>query len=373
MSDMPDIVVSGHLTLDLLPQMTHLISEMLISPGKLFEIGSLNVSTGGAVSNTGLALHRLGANVGLMAGVGDDLIGQMILSFLNQRDPALTQNIRVKSGYSSACTIVLSPQGRDRTFLTHTGLNAAFNAADIDYTLLEKAKIFHLGYPPLLPRLYADDGDELVKIYELAKQTGVITSLDMSLPDRSAPSGDANWKRILERVLPYVDIFVPSVEEILFAFNRDDVNAKGGKWNEIITVADLRGLAAQLLQLGNSAIVGFKLGEYGVYLRTGGDTRLNRLYADDAVSPLVPNAEMYHPAYQAEFMGATGAGDAAYGALLAGLVRGLDLAECAQWMCAVGACAVEAADATSGVQNWESTARRIDCGWALNALRLPES
>lgn len=377
MNDTPDIVVSGHLCLDLLPRMDHITPEMLISAGNLYEVGSMDVSTGGAVSNTGLALHRLGANVCLMARVGDDLIGRVILSFLNERDPSLSHRIRVQQGRNSAYTVVLSPLRRDRVFLTHTGLNATFGSDDIDYTLLEKAKIFHLGYPPLLPRLYANDGEELVKLFALAKQTGVITSLDMSLPDRSAPSGAANWRLIFERVLPYVDIFVPSVEEALFSLRSSDADEKGSKWHENMTIADLRHLADELFQMGNCAIVGFKLGEYGIYLRTSADSgaRLGRLYADGAevFSSLTPNIEIYHPAFQVEVVGTTGAGDAAYAALLMGLLRGLDLASCALWMCAVGACDVEAADATSSVQSWEATALRIDSGWALSPLKLPES
>jgi len=40
--------------------------------------GAATVSTGGAVSNTGIALHRLGVPTRLMGKVGDDILGRAI-------------------------------------------------------------------------------------------------------------------------------------------------------------------------------------------------------------------------------------------------------------------------------------------------------
>src|SRR5262249_7487281 len=150
-----DVIVCGHLCLDLLPQMEHIRLNELPSPGRLFEVGALAVSTGGAVSNTGLALHRLGVNVRLMANLGDDFIGRAIRSFLESRDPSLGQYIRTKSDQVSSYTMVLSPEKVDRIFLHCTGTNAVFTSTDVDYELAGQAKIFHLGYPPLLPSLVA--------------------------------------------------------------------------------------------------------------------------------------------------------------------------------------------------------------------------
>ena len=167
MENLVDVIVSGHLCLDLLPQMESVPLTALSSPGKLFEVGSLRFSTGGAVSNTGLALHRLGANVRLMASVGDDLLGQVIIAFLKTRDPSLAQYISVKTGRASSYTVVLAPEKVDRIFLHCTGTNANFSANDVNYKLVAQAKMFHLGYPPIFPRLIANDGDELVMLFSV--------------------------------------------------------------------------------------------------------------------------------------------------------------------------------------------------------------
>jgi Sugar kinases, ribokinase family len=114
-----DVIASGHLCLDLIPQMDHVPLAALSAPGKLYEIGPLAISTGGSVSNTGLALHRLGANVRLMATVGDDLLGQIIIAFLRERDPLLAEMIAVKQGHASSYTIVLSPEKGTDCFALH--------------------------------------------------------------------------------------------------------------------------------------------------------------------------------------------------------------------------------------------------------------
>jgi sugar/nucleoside kinase (ribokinase family) len=148
-----DIIACGHLCLDLLPQMEHLPLEALAAPGRLFEVGSMGFSSGGAVSNTGLALHRLGVNVRLMATTGDDEIGYLIRTFVQSRDPAFSELIRVKVGQKSSYTLVLSPARVDRIFFHFAGTNASFNSEDVDYASVARAKILHLGYPPLLHAL----------------------------------------------------------------------------------------------------------------------------------------------------------------------------------------------------------------------------
>lgn len=366
--DAPDIIVSGHLCVDLLPDMDHVSPEALLTPGKLTEVGGLGLSTGGAVSNVGLAAHRLGAKVNLMSGVGDDLLGQVILEYLNQRDPALTQGIKVRKGQKSSYTLVLSPLRMDRVFLHCTGTNASFNADDIDYTALEEGKIFHLGYPPILPRLYLDNGEELERIFRRAKEKGIVTSLDMSLPDPLSAAGAVDWKGIIRRVIPYIDVFVPSIEEALFMLRRETFEQER-KWHEYITTDYLQDLANELLGMGRSAVVGFKLGEYGVFLKSGGDQNLQGLTRLGVVG-IKANESIYHPTFAVNVVGTTGAGDSAYAALLVALTRGIDLEGCSRWMNAVGACNVEAADSNSSIRTWEDTAQRIASGWSLSSLHL---
>lgn len=362
MGDMIDVVVSGHLCLDLIPGMSQVTADDLTVPGRLYFIDPIQVATGGAVSNTGLALHRLGTTVKLMAAVGNDLIGQMILTCLRQRDPQLAAFVRVKNGQPSSSTIALSPRNADRTFLHCAGTNDSFGVGDIDFELVRSARIFHLGYPTLLPHLVQADGEELVSIYKSAKAVGAVTSLDMAQPDPNSAIAKLNWLTIFKRVLPYVDIFIPSIEEIVLTLRPDEYKRWSPNVLHHIDRSYLRTLADQFLAMG-VAVAGFKLGELGIYLRTGGPPAVKRLASLPIDMRTWVNTEHWHPAFNVDVAGTTGAGDSAYAGFLTAVLQGFAPYEALRWACAVGACNVEAADATSGIKTWAQTQARLDLGW----------
>jgi sugar/nucleoside kinase (ribokinase family) len=366
---MPDVIVAGHLCLDILPAMQHLPPSALATPGRLFETGPLTFATGGAVSNVGLALHQLGVDVGLMAALGDDLAAQIIRAILRRYgvdDQAIPTHPQQTSSYS----VVLAAQGQDRIFLHHTGNNAVFGPADVDEARVAQARIFHLGYPPLLPALVTDEGAPLADIFQRVKALGVVTSLDMAHPDPNAASGRVDWRAVLHKALPYVDLFVPSIEETLFMLRRDDYEAWQGQVLQRLSLPYLRELAEELLALG-PCLVGFKLGEKGLYLRASAEAA--RL---QALSPLPIDSEAwrgyegYQPAYQVQVVGTTGAGDCCYAGLLCAMLHGLGPTESAALAAAVGACNVEAADATSGVLSYDATRARLAAGWPLSVERI---
>jgi sugar/nucleoside kinase (ribokinase family) len=370
MTPAPEIIAAGHLCLDIFPHMETVPLASLGTPGKLFETGPMAFSTGGSVGNTGLALHQIGTPVRLMAGVGDDLIGRAVCDVLERYGQGLSDSVRLLPDQPSSYTIVLAPQKVDRIFLHCPGANCTFDSTSVDYELLRGMKLFHLGYPALLPALYADDGAELTAIYRQAKATGVITSMDMALPDPNGPSGQADWAGIFARTLPYVDVFVPSLEESLFCLRRPQYEAWRGALFQQVTLGYLDGLADELLAMG-VAIAGFKLGEYGLYLKAADATQLAPLAARLGIDAARwSHARVYHPAFQVEVVGTTGAGDSAYAALLTALLKRLAPDAAAQMACAVGACNVEAADATSGVRSWAATEARLAAGWPLRAERV---
>jgi sugar/nucleoside kinase (ribokinase family) len=342
----------------------------LSQPGRLYDVGEMLFGTGGAVSNTGLALQQLGIDVRLMAAVGDDILGQAIISLLTARAPELARSISMLPGGASSYSIVLSPAKVDRIFLHCSGTNGVFDSNSVNYDEIARAKILHVGYPPLLPRLIASDGDELERLYRRAKSTGVITSLDTSLPDPNGFSGRVDWRTILSRTLPYVDIFVPSIEEIMFMLRRADYDRWLGRALEFIDADYLDAVAEEIASMGNPAIVGFKLGEMGVYLRSADAERLALVESRFLQSAIRAHQRAWHPAFEVEVVGTTGAGDSAYAGLLAALVRGLSLEEAARWSCAVGACNVEASDATSAIRSWRDTEARLNAGWRVSTHQL---
>jgi len=370
-----EAVIAGHICLDIIPtfKTSGEIRDILV-PGKLVDVGRAVTATGGSVSNTGLSLFQLGVATSLMGKVGDDPFGEIILGLVRQRDPALVKGMIVAKGEQSSYTVVLNIPGMDRIFLHCPGANDTFRAADIDRRHLAGARLFHFGYPPLMKRMYEKDGRECAAIFRCAKRAGLTTSLDMAKPDPASAAGQAPWPRILAAALPYVDIFLPSIDEICYMLDRqrhDDLVARhGAAFQSRIDSDMLREIADRLLGLG-TAIVAIKLGDQGLYVRTTRDAKRLRRLGACAPSKVEEwlSREIFTPCFLANLVGTTGSGDATIAGFLAAFLKGMSPLECAVAAVAVGACSVEVADATSGVPAWSVVQKRLRAGWK----RLPFS
>jgi len=368
---MIDVVVAGHLCVDIIPVIADqatAASESFLAPGRLTEVGPAVLSTGGAVSNTGLSLLRLGIDVRLVARIGDDLIGRLICDILASHGPQTTQHLAIASGEPSSYTVVINPPGIDRTFLHYPGTNQTFGPEDVPTSLLSQARLFHFGYPPIMRRMYADGGHELSSLFQRAKAQGATTSLDMSMPDPSQPSGRADWRAILALTLPYADLFMPSVEEMLYMLwpeRYEQLRRAVGEVRmiDVLEPEEIQHLAEEALALG-AKIVGLKLGHRGLYLRTA--KQLGDLGRGTPAQPgLWAGRELWVPCFRVKVVGTVGAGDATIAGFLAGLLpKGQGPEEAVVSAVAVGACSVEAADATSGVRPWQETQARVARGWA---------
>jgi sugar/nucleoside kinase (ribokinase family) len=365
-----DVVVAGHVSLDLRPR---LYGPPQIGPGRLVVVGPAAFSTGGAVANTGLALHRLGVDVRLAGKVGDDLFGRALLEALEERRAGLSADMIVSDSEATSYTIVIEPPGADRSFLHCPGANESFSAQDVRYEQLAGVRLFHFGYPPLMPLMYADGGAELAEMLGKVRAAGPATCLDMCVPDPDSDAGRVDWVPVLELALPHVDVFAPSIDELLFMLDRRAYERLlGGGIAATVDGALLRRCSGRLIAIG-AAVVAIKLGDQGLYLRTTADAaRIGQLCARAGISADAWLArEVLSPCFvPRELVGATGSGDATIAGLLAALLRGADPIGAATAATAVGACSVEAIDPTSGIPGWPAVARRIDGGWKRAASEL---
>jgi sugar/nucleoside kinase (ribokinase family) len=372
-SEQPQVIVAGHVCVDIIPTVGAVEAPIsaLLRPGHLTIVGPAVVSTGGAVSNTGLALHRLGIPVRLMGKIGQDLFGEAILSVFRSHSPTLAEGMLISPGEDSSYTLVINPPGVDRIFIHCPGANDTFGAGDVPLDMVRQARVFHFGYPTLMGRMHADDGEELARLMATVKATGVITSLDMSLPDPSSPAGHADWETALARTLPHVDIYAPNLEETLYMIDRPRYHAMAGEAAPSPDGALLHTLSGRLLALG-AAIVGLKLGDRGLYLRTSASAArlgvLKGLLPEDLTGWV--GRELYTPCFRVKVAGTTGAGDCAYAGLLAGLLYGQSIEAVLLSSAATGACSVERADATSGVPHWDEVQARLRAGWARHPHSL---
>lgn len=368
------VIVAGHICIDITPVFLEKkaanIGEVF-QPGKLIQMGKAEVSTGGAVANTGLGMKVLGAEVTLMGKLGCDEFGDMVCRMLDKYGAAegMIRSEEVSTSYS----VVLAVPGIDRIFLHNPGANNCFKASDISEEELKDAVLFHFGYPTLMKSMYENDGAELTALFKKAKECGCATSLDLSAVDPDSDAGQADWKRILTDVMPYVDFFVPSVEELCFMLDRERFDewqkrADGGDITEYLNPdEDVRPLAKKCMELGAKVLL-LKCGAPGIYFCTSQKEVL------DKISPKIEldsekwaNLRKFERSYVPEkILSGTGAGDTSIAAFLTSILNGEDPDMCLHLAAATGASCVAAYDALSGLKPLEELKQKIASGWPKN-------
>lgn len=347
------LLVAGHVCLDVIPRVE---SATAWQPGQLVEVGAAHVATGGAVANTGVALHRLGVPVELCALVGDDLFGQGIRQRLETCGERMGQGLSTIPGLTTSYTVVLSPPGEDRTFLHCPGANDEFGPEHLDPAQMARCQHLHLGYPPLMRRLYSDDGTTLAEILRRARTAGLSTSVDLSLPDPNTDQGRAPWRQILATALPWVDLFTPSLEELRRMLGEPDDPAAVPELGLV--------LVQRALDLGTPAVL-LKCGEAGLLLATRDPIRLTTAFGYDPTQAADwMNRTLWCTCFDVDVVGTTGSGDTTVAGALGGLWRRLDPVATAISASATGAACCEAADATSGVPDGGRLAQRLRAGWS---------
>lgn len=363
------IIAAGHICIDITPVFPREtrcaeISDLLI-PGKLIHMNSADVHTGGSVANTGLALKKLGADVQLLGKVGNDAFGTMVRDILAGYGAG---GLIVDEESSTSYSVVLAIPGIDRIFLHSPGANNTFTNADIPEDALEDAALFHLGYPPVMKKLYENDGAELAAILRRVQEKHIATSLDMTNVDPNSEAGHVDWEKILAAVLPHTDFFVPSFEELCFMLDRAKYNAlgaRGGDMAEGLDITkDVAPLAEKCLELGCRAVL-IKCGTSGMYYKTADRSAMAQVGSRLELDPDAwASQEGIQPCFQADqVLSGTGAGDTSIAAFLMAAAQGKTPRQCVALAAAEGACAVTAYDALSGLKPLDELEARIAAGW----------
>lgn len=368
------VIAAGHVCIDIAPIFeTGKVKDVskILSPGKLTEVGAADIHTGGSVANTGLAMKILGADVSLMGKVGDDEFGRMVLGILDRYDAS--EGMIIDKDSSTSYTVVLVIPGVDRMFLHNPGANNTFSKNDLDFDKIEEACLFHFGYPTIMESMYANDGCELTQMFKAVKRTGCMTSLDMSAVDENSKAGKADWRTILQNTLPYVDFFLPSVEEICYMLDKEkyqelQVRAAGGDITSVLSIEeDVVPLAEEILAMGCKFAM-IKCGASGFYYQTKDASAFAELEECSGIdfSSFADKRGFEKSYVPEEVVSGTGAGDTTIGAFLTAMVKGYPFERCLQLAAATGASCVEAMDALGGLKSFDELIAKIDSGWKKN-------
>ena len=277
--------------------------------GRLTVFDELEMHSGGGANNTAITLAKLGIDVGAMGRIGADTFGDFVLEAL-ETNRVDTRAMMRDAEINTPVTFVAVASDGERSFLHYMGTNSVVSENDVNSDLIRSCKILHVAGAFVMPKL---DGEPMARVLRYAKDAGVMTSLD------TVWDASGKWLKTLEPCLPYIDVFLPSIEEA-----------------EQITGLDSPPEIAKFLMDYGVQTVGLKMGERGSYVRTGKD-------------------EIYVPAYTVDVVDATGAGDAYVAGFLAGIVMGWDLERTSQLASATGAACVTAIGTTAGIRNLEET------------------
>ncbi len=277
--------------------------------GRLMLVDEIGLGVGGCAANTGLGLAKLGVDTGLMGKVGDDGFGEFVREEIAAHGID-TSGIRTTTERGTSATMIMVDSAGERTFMHCIGANATMRPEDIDMEQVAAAEIFDFAGALVMPGF---DGEPAASVMKAAQEAGTTTCLDTVWDDTG------RWMELLEPVLPYTDMFLPSLAEAV----------------EITGESEPERVAQVLLDYGVKT-VGLKMGEDGCYVRTA-------------------DREVRVPAYAVDVVDGTGSGDAFVAGFIVGVLRGWDLEDVARFANAVGALCVTATGTTAGLRDFAGT------------------
>ena len=281
----------------------------------------IRITVAGTAAGTSIDLAKLGAEVFAMGAIGEDEIGNFLINTM-QRYGINTSCLKRKPGAQTSSTMLpIRPNG-ERPALHVYGANGEFVWEDLDLDVIASADFLHMGGTSLLPKF---DGGPTRKVLEFAKQNGVTTTFDLVAMQRP------DLLDLIEPCLPYVDYFMPSLEEAVM----------------MCGLTDRQEVIRFFLERGTCHTV-FKMGEQGssvAYLENG-ELKEKRI-----------------PGFKVPVVDSTGCGDAYCAGFIVGLSMGWDIEKAALLGTAAGGLVIQGLGSDAGI---------IDLGQTIEFMEKAE-
>ena len=294
-----------------------LVADVIVKPvtqmpekGILSPVDSIELFSGGNAMTASINLRKLGISSAISGMVGDDMFGEFLKGCFEKNNVPTSGLKTTDKVQTSASTLLISEDG-ERSFWHCEGANGVFSVDDIDMELVENAKIIFVTGSFLMNTF---DGQQTALFLKKCKELGKTTVLDVCWDSKG------RWGNLLNQALPYIDIFMPSIDEA----------------REISREVDVFKMAEKFIESGVKSVV-IKCGSEGCYVKENKNK-------DGYMIPACKNIDV---------VDTTGAGDSFCSGFLAAFSKGMDFRTCALMGNATGAHCVMGRGATSGIKSFE--------------------
>ncbi len=171
--------------------------------GELLAIDEMPSKAGGCAANVAIDLVKQRITAEVCGCVGADPSAEVLLQSLRTAGVGCGQIQRV-DGHPTSKTVILLVEEQDRRYIHIFGANAAFDVRRIRRDWIDRLKVFYLGGLFAMPSVCTD---ELAELLAYCRQRGVVTVVDVVVPQDRAGMED------LGPLLPQIDYFLPNDDE----------------------------------------------------------------------------------------------------------------------------------------------------------------
>jgi len=199
---MADVIAIGELIIDFAPVSVDIDGYPTIA-----------AKSGGATGNFAAACSRYGINTYVIGKVGDDIFGKLLIGSLKKAGVDTSGVIEDKAVFTTLAFVTIDHLGdRSFSFSRKPGADTCLVADEIDFSVIDNAKILHFG---TLPLTNEPCRTATKKAVEYAKKAGVLILFD---PNYRPPLWDSisEAKEQMLWGLEQADIVKISEDEIDF-------------------------------------------------------------------------------------------------------------------------------------------------------------
>jgi len=217
----------------------------LFSEEPIQKASTFNRSLAGDSFNILVAASRLGTKTGYITSFGDDPFESYLRETLTSEGIDVS-NVNVVEGFNAVHFVAVKPDG-DRDFVYYRKGSAVttIRPEDLDESYISQSKIMHCS--GIGQAISLSTKATVLRAAQIAKQNGVTVSYDPNYRHQLWSHSEA--KKGMEELMPYVDIFMPSLpadSEPLF--DSDDPE-------EVITKSHEMGVQIVVLTMGEMGAI----------------------------------------------------------------------------------------------------------------------